>query len=177
MKKIVTLVVLTFGLVFGSNVAQAQTKIAHINSQKLLELMPEMKDIQTKLQNLQKQYEQQLLTMQQEIEAKTAKLQSDTSSPDAVLEIMQAELEDLYARYQRLQQSASQDINRKQEELVTPLMKKVKDAIEKVAKAKGFEYVLDSTQGGGVIFGDPKYDLMEDVKKELNLTGAPANGQ
>jgi outer membrane protein len=49
-----------------------------------------------------------------------------------------------------------------------PITDKAKAAIQKVARAQGFEYVLDSTVGGGVILADGK-DLMADVKKELGF--------
>ena len=41
-------------------------------------------------------------------------------------------------------------------------------AIKKVAKAKGFQYVLDSTTGSGVLVADGT-DLLADVKKELGF--------
>ena len=47
-------------------------------------------------------------------------------------------------------------------------MEKAKKAVEKVAKAQGYQYVLDSATGGGVIFADGK-DLFNDVKKELGF--------
>ena len=37
-----------------------------------------------------------------------------------------------------------------------------------MARAQGFEYVIDGTQGGSLILSDGK-DLMEDVKKELGF--------
>jgi len=48
------------------------------------------------------------------------------------------------------------------------IMEKAKKAVEKVAKAQGYQYVLDSATGGGVIFADGK-DLFNDVKKELGF--------
>ena len=45
--------------------------------------------------------------------------------------------------------------------------KKVKETIQKIAKEKGYNYVLDSSEGSGVIFSDPKHDLMEAVKAAL----------
>ena len=66
------------------------------------------------------------------------------------------------------QQTASQDIQKKQADLLRPLIEKARAAIQKVARAQGFEYVIDGTQGGSLILSDGK-DLMEDVKKELGF--------
>jgi len=52
--------------------------------------------------------------------------------------------------------------------LLKPITEKAKAAILKVARAQGFQYVLDSTQGGGVIMADGK-NLLDDVKKELGI--------
>jgi len=37
-----------------------------------------------------------------------------------------------------------------------------------VAEAKGYDYVLDSSEGGGVIVADG-YDLLKDVQAELGI--------
>ena len=49
-----------------------------------------------------------------------------------------------------------------------PILTKAQQAIHKVARAKGYKYVMDSTIGGGVIMADGP-DLMADVKKELKI--------
>ncbi len=53
-------------------------------------------------------------------------------------------------------------------DLVKPLTDKAIAAIKKVSTAQGFDYVLDSTNGGGVLVANGK-DLMADVKKELGF--------
>ena len=53
-------------------------------------------------------------------------------------------------------------------ELLKPITEQALLAIKKVARAQGFEYVLDSTNGGGVIMSDGK-NLLDDVKKELGI--------
>jgi outer membrane protein len=162
-------IVILFTLLAGMAAANAQTKVAHINSGELMQIMPEMKDIQEKVEKRQQQYQTQLLNMQQDIQKKSMELQKDTTSPLPVLEIKQKELEDLYSRFQQLQGTAQDDLAALQQELLEPLMKKLKDAIEAVAKEKGYDYVMDSTDGGGLIYGNPSHDLMGDVKKKLGL--------
>ena len=48
------------------------------------------------------------------------------------------------------------------------MYEKARVAIQKVARAKGYDYVLDSSNGAGVIMADG-YNLMPDVKKELGM--------
>ena len=63
---------------------------------------------------------------------------------------------------------SAQDLQKKQVEMMRPLYDKAKTAIEKVASAQGFDYVLDATAGGSVIMAKGK-DLMSDVKAELGF--------
>ena len=62
----------------------------------------------------------------------------------------------------------SQEMQKKEVDLLKPITEKAKAAILKVARVQGFDYVLDSTQGGGVIMADGK-NLIDDVKKELGI--------
>jgi outer membrane protein len=61
-----------------------------------------------------------------------------------------------------------QDLQQKEVDLFQPILEKARTAIQKVARAQGFQYVLDASQGTGVILSDGK-DLLADVKKELGI--------
>ena len=80
----------------------------------------------------------------------------------------QKELAGMEQNIQQYQQTAQQDIQKKQADLLKPLIDKAKAAIQKIAKEQGFDYVIDSTEGGSLILADGK-DLMADVKVELGF--------
>ena len=61
-----------------------------------------------------------------------------------------------------------QEMQKKQAELFAPITEKAKAAIEKVAAAQGFDYVMDASQGGGLIVARGK-DLLPEVKQELGF--------
>ena len=65
-------------------------------------------------------------------------------------------------------QNALRDLQKKEGELLKPVYEKARTAIQKVARAKGYQYVMDSTTGAGLILADG-YDLMPDVKKDLGI--------
>jgi outer membrane protein len=77
-------------------------------------------------------------------------------------------MQDMGTRIQKYQDDASKSLQDKQIELQKPLTEKALAAIQKVARAKGFQYVLDSTLGSGVLLADGM-DLLADVKKELGF--------
>ena len=66
------------------------------------------------------------------------------------------------------QAHAQQDLQKKEIELLKPITEKAKAAILKVGSNQGFDYVLDSSQGQGVIMASGK-DLLVAVKSELGF--------
>ena len=68
----------------------------------------------------------------------------------------------------RIGLSAAQELQKKQMDLMTPLLEKARNAITKVGEDQGFNYVIDSSPNGGIILANGK-DLLADVKKELGF--------
>tara|TARA_B100000780_G_scaffold228083_1_gene167425 strand:+ start:281 stop:787 length:507 start_codon:yes stop_codon:yes gene_type:complete len=150
------------------NVA-AQSKVAHINSQALISEMPEVKEAQAQLEKLQKTYSVEIEASMKEYQTKLQTYSADAQNNTEVTnQARQKELAGMEQNIQQYQQTASQDIQKKQADLLKPLIDKAKAAIQKVAKAQGFDYVIDATEGGSLILADGK-DLMEEVKVELGF--------
>lgn len=169
MKHLKTLV-LAAVLLFGStSIMNAQSKVAHINTQELIAAMPETKAAQAELEKLGKTYEADIQSMGTEYQNKV-KLY-DAEAATKTQEENQKRVQEVTAMEQSIRQyqgTAQQEMQKKEIDLLKPITEKAKAAILKVAKAQGFHYVLDSTQGQGVIMADGK-DLMADVKKELGF--------
>lgn len=164
------LVILT--MVFAAAAVQAQTKVGHINSSVLIESMPEADSIQKKLAKEQEQWKSIVDDKDREMRAKYAafmEISEDPSVSATVKEIKMQEVENLQKQYQELQQRANQELQRKQEELLEPLLAKVRLAIAEVAKANGYAYVMETSEGSGVIYSDPKFDVLPLVKAKLGL--------
>ena len=158
-----------FLLLFVTMTATAQSKIAHIDSQTLISEMPEVKEAQAQLEKLQKTYATEIDASMKEYQTKLQTYSADAQNQTQVTnDARQKELAGMEQNIQQYKQTASQDIQKKQADLLRPLIEKARAAIQKVARAQGFEYVIDGTQGGSLILSDGK-DLMEDVKKELGF--------
>ncbi len=176
MKNLRNLMVAVALMIGATTATMAQTKVAHINSQKLLNEMPEMKSAQAQLQKLEQQYSKDIEASVKEYQSKLQAFQNEVNAlTEDQLRTRQAEfekkgkdLETMQNNIRQAQQTAGQDLQKKQETLLAPLYEKARKAVEKVAKAQGFQYVLDSTQPGTVIFAEGK-DLFNDVKKELGF--------
>lgn len=168
MKKV--LVILT--LVCSTFAAQAQTKVGHINSSNLLEMLPEADSIQKQLAQVQEMWQRILAEKETEAKTKYSALMVIIDKPsvsDSEKEIKTQEVENLQKQYQELQKRANDDLQIKQEELLSPLLEKVKKTISEVAKANGYAYVMDTTEGSGIIYSDSSFDLMPLVKAKLGV--------
>jgi outer membrane protein len=173
MKNIFKLAVVSALVVLSSFTANAQ-KIAHINLDSLISVMPETKVATQAVQDYAKQLETQVTAMQTELQAKYEDYQiKQKDMPELVRASKEKELNDLNTRIQDFQQQAQQDYQRKSAELSKPVYEKAKKAIDQVAKDNGFKYVLD-TSTGMVIYNEPADDIFNLVVKKLGIT-VPAN--
>jgi len=169
MKKIVRISLAGVALVVSSFTASAQ-KIAHINLDSLISIMPESKTAQQSVQDYAKQLEEQVTMMQSELKTK---YDDYTLKSKDMAEVVRAskekELNDLNQRLQDFQQQAQADYQKKSGELSKPVYEKAKKAVDAVAKENGFKYVLD-TSTGLVIYNEPADDIIGLVIKKLGIT-------
>jgi len=156
-----------FGL--GNPDVTAQSKIGHINSNELLEAMPERTKAASDIETFAKQLEGQLKNMSAEYETKLREYQSQQAlMTEPVRQTKVQEITDLESRIQQFQQTAQESLQKKESEILKPLIDKAKNAINAVAKDKGYDYILD-TGLGVVLYSDTGDDILPLVKKSLGL--------
>jgi len=148
----------------------AQTlKFGHINSTELLAMMPETKMADSTLQTFGRSLENQLKTMTNEYQSKISDYRANEATmAEPVKQAKAQEIGDLEQRIQEFQDSAQQSIQKKKEELYTPIVKKAEDAIKDVAKDKKYSYIFD-TSVGVVLFAQESDNVMPAVKAKLGL--------
>jgi outer membrane protein len=167
--KVALVAVVAVGFLFAGNLAKAQTKIGYINTNQLMDQMPEMKTLQTQMQAYQKTFSDQLATMSGEYQTKGQAYQkSQATMTDASRTAAESELQDLQGRITSFRDDAQKKIEAKSQELLKPLQDKVRAAITAVAAEKGFAYVLDSSQVE-LIVSPPGDDMIVPVKAKLGL--------
>ena len=147
----------------------AQSKVDHIDTQKLFGEMPEVIAAQKQLEQLEKTYATEIENTYKEFQTKAQSYSADAANKtDVTNQARQKELETMQQNISQYRETAAQDLQKKQVEMMRPLYDKARAAIEKVAAGQGFDYVLDATAGGSVIMAKGK-DLMADVKAELGF--------
>ena len=152
--------------------AQAQ-KYAVIDTRYILDRMPEYKAAQQSLDRMAAGWQQQIDSMQfsldklyRDFEAEQVMLTADLKKrrEDQLL-AKEKELRDL----QRRRFGFEGDLFKKRQELVKPVQDKVYSAVQKLAGARGYDFILDKSEGITIIFADPKLDKSEDVLRELGI--------
>ena len=162
MKRIIIAIMLALPML-----ASAQ-KFGHINTQELFAQMPEVNQVKLKMDTIQGQYEEQLASMNEEFQKKYQDYQTqEATMADAIKQIRQQELQEMNQRIQLFYQTAEQDIQKKQQELLTPVHEKMAKAIKTVGEREGYTYIFDSA--AMVHIGNDAIDVTPAVKKELGI--------
>lgn len=152
----------------------AQSRFGHINSSEVVGMMSDTKKADEDLKKFTSDLQTQLKAMVEELQNKYQDYQAKKASlADAVKEIREKEIQDLQQRIDDFQQSAQQNIGKKKEELYSPIFKKVEKAIKEVAAEGKYAYIFDSSTGT-VLYAQDSDNILDLVKKKLNLTGMPA---
>lgn len=171
MKKILFLILIISLSVITAN---AQ-RYAVIDTKYILDKIPEYKDADKKLQLVSEQW-------QKEIDQKQARLDQMYKNYDAEQFMLSDELkkkreDELFNNEKDLRDLQKKrfgyegDLFKERQKLVKPIQDRVYNAIQKIAVARGYDFVLDKSEGITVIFADPKLDRSDDVLKELGIKG------
>lgn len=169
MRSLKSIVIAALFLVTATSSVVAQSKVAHINVQQLLADMPDMKSAQAELKKLEATYKADIEASVAELQKKFVTYQNEANSKTA--EENKSRADELQAAERNIasaEQAALQELQKKQQELYAPISDKAKAAIEKVASAQGFDYVIDASPGLGLIVARGS-DILADVKRELGF--------
>lgn len=168
MKKIGVALVLLF-FAFTEKIL-AQQKYGHINSNDILEVMPEYKQLNTTVDNKKKQYAAQLQAMYQDYQQKTKEVNDyGASMMEAVREERLKEIDNLQKGISAFQDNANGEIQKFQLKLMKPLNDKYLKIIQAVAKENGYTYVFDLASGAVVYHPDNNGDVTDLVKKKMGI--------
>jgi len=169
MKQIKNLLLAAVLFIGIGSVAQAQVKIAHIDSQKLIASMPETKAMQQELKKVGQTYDTEYKSQVSALQAKLNKYGAEAKNQtDAENAKRQKEVGELQKKLQLYAKTADKELQQKQMDLLKPILDKAQKTIQEVAKAQGIKYVFDSSPGKGLIVFDGE-DLLPAVKAKLGI--------
>ena len=144
----------------------AQSKMAHIDVKELMSKMPAVIAAQKEIKTMGETMSTTYKGMVDEYQAKAKKYDEEAATAgDAENQKRQVEVQDMTKRIQDYQESAQKQLQEKEATLLRPLQEKLIASIKKIAKLKGFQYVVDAA---GLLVADGP-DMMLDVKKDLGF--------
>jgi len=152
-------------------------KFGYVNTQDVMQSMPEFIKARGELEATAKQYDNDLKAMQDEIQRKsdTYDKTKSTMNPSKQQET-ETELQQLYQKYQQALQDNQQALQKAQQEKMQPITTKVQNAILNVGKAGNYTGLVEGASQGGVLYsssfvymGTSQWtDVTEQVKAEVN---------
>jgi outer membrane protein len=152
----------------GTTPALAQSKIGYVNLQEALASIPDGKKVQAQLEGILKKKQTELATERDEIRAKGEALQKQKAMMSQ--EAFQKEAQTLQQRMAGLQEAvmiSNQELAQKEKELAAPILQKMGQIIEDVAKERGFDIVLDRA---AILYGQSDANLTDELVKRYNTT-------
>jgi outer membrane protein len=169
MKKILLIACL---FITTAAVSNAQ-KYAIIDTRFILDKLPDYKKAQDQLDVVAADWQKDIDTRQsaldkmyKDYEAEQVMLSDDLKKKrEQQLFEKEKELRDL----QRQRFGFEGDLFKKRQELIKPIQDKVFNAVQKISTQRGYDFVLDKSEGITIIFADPKLDKSEDVLRELGI--------
>jgi len=169
MKKFLLVAVCSFLFSFGT-FAQ---RYAIIDTKYILGKMPEYVDADKKLQTVSDQWQKEI----DDNQAALDKMYKDYDAEQFMLsdDLKKKREDELFNKEKELRDLQKKrfgyqgDLFKEREKLVKPLQDRVYNAVQKIAVARGYDFILDKSEGITVIFADPKLDKSDDVLRELGI--------
>ena len=170
MRTVIKILFLGVALCMMRGEANAQMKIAHVNTAEILDAMPEKIVAEKQLENYYKELQSQLQTMATEYQNKMQYYEANQATMSNLKkQSKEKEIVDLQDRIQKFQADAESMFDAKRSELLKPILDKIQNAINVVGKEKHCTYILDLATGAAVYVGTNAIDYTKDVKAELGI--------
>ncbi|HVK96866.1 MAG TPA: OmpH family outer membrane protein [Flavisolibacter sp.] len=169
MKKIFLLAAFSFLFVAFS---QAQ-RYAIIDTKYILDKMPEYRSAQKQLDDVALTWQKEIDAMQQDLD----KMYKDFDAEQVMLsdDLKRKREDQILTKEKNVRNMQRQrfgfegDLFKKRQELVKPIQDRVYNVVQKLAVQRGYDFILDKSEGITVIFADPKLEKSDDVLRELGI--------
>ncbi len=160
---------LFFTLMLMAPLATFAQKFGKVNTQTIMQAMPEISKINGELEAQAKTYENDLVAMQNELKRKSDEYDSKKSTMNATAQqTAEEELNTLYQKIQQQYQQNQQDMQKLQQEKMQPVVAKVRTAIDNVGKDGGYTFIFE--EGVALYTGTTVEDVTTKVQAEVNKT-------
>ena len=149
----------------------AQMKIGYLNSEAVMQQLPEAQDAQKQLDGITADWQAELVKMQTDLQHKFEDYdKKKLIMSDKRRSEVEKELQDMDRKmvdYRTAKFGTSGELFAKQNELMKPIQDKVFKAVKDVADEGGYDYVFDKSSTTLLMYSNEKNDLTAKVLAKL----------
>lgn len=164
--------VVLFGLMLVSQNVSAQ-KYGYVDTQYILDNIPEYADAQAQLDKLSEQWQQEIEEKFMLLDKKQREFDAEAILlPEEIKTQRQKEIDDLRFQAMDLQKrrfGVGGDLFQKREELIKPIQDRIFDAIQQVAVEGGYAFIFDKANQSNLLYADPKFDISKRVLIKMGI--------
>lgn len=175
MRTTVTILTLTLFVLCVTSSVVAQSKIGWINSQAIMDKLPEAQDAQRQIDNLVAEWQGELAKMQNDWQKKYEEYDKQklilTDQLRAQKEKELQEMDKKIAEYRNKKFGQSGELFNKQNELMKPVQNKIFKVLQDIAKEEDYDYIFDKSGDILLMYSNEKYDLTAKVLERLTTFG------
>ena len=148
-------------------------KYAIIDTKYILDRLPDYKHAQKQLDDVAAGWQKEIDSMQANLD----RMYKDYDAEQVMLseELRKKREDQLFQKEKNLRDQQRKrfgfegDLFNKRKELIKPVQDKVYNVVQKIAVQRGYDFILDKSEGITIIFADPKLDKSEDILRELGV--------
>ena len=141
-------------------------KFRKVNTQTIMQALPDVAKANGELEALQKQKDNELKAMQEEFQRKADESQKGARTMNATPKQQKStELQGLQQTIQQAYQDGQQELQKKSNELMQPIVAKVRAAIDAVGKAGNYTYIFE--EGAAIYTGSNVLDVTKEVQSKI----------
>ncbi len=165
-------------VVLATSNINAQQKIGYISLDYILAQMPEAKQVETELTATKTQYDNMYQSKVKDFQAKLADYEKNGSTmADVIKADREKELQGLQGSIEEFRQNSSTSLQKKQAQLLQPLLKKVEENMHASAKENGYAFVFNYDAGQGttpiVLHAPDDANISDLILKRMGITPKP----
>ncbi|HEX9251810.1 MAG TPA: OmpH family outer membrane protein [Ignavibacteriaceae bacterium] len=160
-------------LLITSSISFAQLKIGYIDSDAIMDNLPDVQDARQKLDASIQEWQTELNKLEADWKAKYDDYEKRklimTDQTRAETEAALVQLETQIAQYREKKFGTNGELFQKQDELMKPVQNKIFGALKELAEAENYDFVFDRSGDIMILFAKEKYDLTSQVLEKLKL--------
>lgn len=166
-------VVLAFFLLIGMMSTAFGQRYAYVDTQYILDKMPEYAEAQLELDKVSEQWQKEIEVLFADAEKKRKDYAAEAILLPAEIkkqrekEIIDAELKAKEMQKKRF--GVGGDLFAKREELIKPIQDKIFNAIQEIASDRNYAFVFDKANQSNLLYADPKYDMSDQVLRKMGI--------